>query len=423
MVSPVADLNACAISSIVLGQVGGIPVVIAVQLLQQSATASWVVEENFEATLRSFFDEVAVFVNSWGPPDDGRISVVKESIFKDFGERGRRGKGGIIVFASGNGGGVKDNVNDDGFASNPYAIAVGSIGDDDRYTDYSEFGSCILLVAPSSGGWRPGIRHDSSEDDFTGTSASAPIVAAVITMLLTAKPSLRRSDVRRILIQSARINDPLDEEWTRNSVGRLFHPFYGFGALDADKALEIVNDWHGDATEEVEICSAWWRGRMRLFQGGEVVVMPPLENALVFVEVASLFVSMTHSGRHQLEMSLTSPSGTESILSRRASEFIVQKRFTDHWYHTNAFDGEFGDVSGWKVTITNHLNDGDLHSLKLCIRGRNMYPGAAYTPTRTNEKYGSVYEYMVSGIVITIGSIIVVILVCKVQTQRPYSSF
>lgn len=408
------DFAGCGIAS-------GAPI-IAVQLLQTSTNEEWMLEENFNSTLQHFFDEDVVLVNSWGPPDDGRISTAQNAHLANFGNHGRRGKGGIVVFAAGNGGQVKDNVNDDGFASDPYVIAVSSIGDDDRFTSYAEVGSCILLVAPSSGGWRPGIRlvditnHDA-EVAFTGTSAAAPLVAGTISLVLTLRPDLHRRDVRRILIESARVNDPLDEKWVRNAAGRHFHPFYGFGALDVEAAVHTAEQWPYETSEEVTACSQWWRGNVHLFNTEQFVAVPPLKKKVEFTEVASLFLSITHPARQHLRVTLTSPQGTESVVIEEASEQIAQPAFQDHWYHINAFDGEIGDAFGWKVKLKDTDNTGMLRGVRLCLRGRTATyaePSVPKNKTHTHKPYG----YLLTGTLITVASAILVFVSCRVQSAR-----
>ena len=52
--------------------------------------------------------------------------------------QGRRGKGSIFVFASGNGGRNDDTCAADGYIQSIYTIAIGALLSDGRPTDYDE---------------------------------------------------------------------------------------------------------------------------------------------------------------------------------------------------------------------------------------------------------------------------------------------
>ena len=328
--------------------------------------------------------------NSWGPPDDGRIDgpmhrdIYSEvdGAMRSFYVSARGGLGGIIVFANGNGGRF-DNSNDDGFASHPTTIAVGAIGDDNRHTPYSEPGSCIDVVAPSDGGIRGIVTADLIGDSgyasgnftntFGGTSASAPVVAGVIALMLDARPDLRAVDVRHILIETARPIHVDDMNWIRNSAGWWFNPWYGFGIVDARHAVSTALVWSIPTEPQVEMCSENWFGYLGLSDWEWRRVSIPSLGGITFsfIDRVSVFVDVVHPWRGDLAMRLISPSGTISQLTFRVPNSVPLRdaSFVPHTYHSNAFYRESSSTHGWMIDFQDATSRGRVRRLQLCITG------------------------------------------------------
>lgn len=98
-------------------------------------------------------DTIDIYSNSWGPLEqtvDGPGYITK-NVIKTLSEVGRKGKGSIYVWVSGNGG-PSDNCNNDGYANSRYTIAVGSVSYDGTQTPYGEECSSMFAVTPSGTG-------------------------------------------------------------------------------------------------------------------------------------------------------------------------------------------------------------------------------------------------------------------------------
>ena len=78
---------------------------------------------------------------------------------------------------------------------------------------------------------------------FKGTSAVAPQVTGAAALLIQARPDLSWRDVRAILIETARRNAPDNPDWVSNADGRPYNPAFGFGVLDAARALALARSW------------------------------------------------------------------------------------------------------------------------------------------------------------------------------------
>ena len=134
-------------------------------------------------------------------------------------------------------------------ARHPDVSGVGSSTDADRRADYSQFGTGLDFLAPSSGGWsdivttdRTGTNGYAYEDyqptlsyafDFGGTSAAAPLAAGVSALLISANPTLTAQEVRAVMQTScAQIGGV--------SYVNGWNAQYGYGRLNAAKALKTA---------------------------------------------------------------------------------------------------------------------------------------------------------------------------------------
>lgn len=96
------------------------------------------------------------------------------------------------MWASGNGGRDSDNCNCDGYTNSIYTLSIASVTESGNVPWYSEACSSTLATTYSSGsqGERMILTtdlHQGCTDTHTGTSASAPIAAAICALALEAK--------------------------------------------------------------------------------------------------------------------------------------------------------------------------------------------------------------------------------------------
>jgi len=170
---------------------------------------------------------------SWGTGDVSEIVKLK---INELASVGREGKGTIILFAAGNDG--IEIGNDESAIDN--VIGVGSTDEENLRSIYSNFGDKIDILAP--GGFELGItttypnnkyiRAESAEP-FVGTSASTPIVASLVCLLLEANPNLTRDQVQSIISLGA------DKIGSVKYLGGK-NAYYGSGKVNFSKSLKIA---------------------------------------------------------------------------------------------------------------------------------------------------------------------------------------
>lgn len=202
---------------------------------------------------------------------------------------------------------------------------MGAVGDDGRFTPYSEPGACILVCAPSNGGLRGVVTADAtgeagySDGDITtsfgGTSAATPIVAGVVVLLLHSRPDLTWRDVHSILSHTAHKVDPTDYRWARNSAFMWTHPYYGFGMVDADAALQAAQSWSLLGVEVEHTVSAPFLPVSIPDDSLQGVHVAVFVSPHIRVETAVIDVDISHPDRGELLLRFQSPSGTTSDLT------------------------------------------------------------------------------------------------------------
>lgn len=234
-------------------------------------------------------DKIDIYNNSWGSSNETLKydipTVNYEDTLKNGATQGRNGKGAIYVKAAGNGGGwVNDRwqswANFEPMQTNGYFIVVGASGSDGVVSKYSTRGPNLLVNAPGGGSQYEYVKPDLHEivttdmaskergfdsdipylsntqhfdvkgnenydytQNMNGTSSASPIVAGVVALMLEKNPDLTWRDVRYILARTATKNDPDNSTWNKNGAGYWYSFAYGFGRVDAARAVEMAENF------------------------------------------------------------------------------------------------------------------------------------------------------------------------------------
>lgn len=211
------------------------------------------ITDRLEAEALSFNSNyIDIFSASWGPLDDGKTvdgpGLLSTKAFFNGAKHGRNGKGTIYVWAAGNGGRLNDNCNCDGYTSSIYTITIGGVTQEGEMPVYSEKCSVILASTFSSGNvFQAGIitsdLHNGCTKRHSGTSASAPIGAGIIGLVLEARPELTWRDVQYLVILSSSPVKLRAEDWRKNGIGKYFSHNYGYGLMNAGNMVEQALGW------------------------------------------------------------------------------------------------------------------------------------------------------------------------------------
>ena len=351
---------------------------------------------------------IHVYNNSWGPQDDGRTlagpAALAKAALESGVNTGRGGLGSVFVWAVGNGKGVLDNANYDGYANSRFVIGTGAITNQGVATSYSEPGACVFVSAPSDGGVgalaritttdRTGaLGYNSAADgdyatNFSGTSAAAPQVAGVAALLLEANPALTWRDVKHILARTAVKNDPASATWLTNAANFHHSDAYGFGLVDTVAAATMAVTWTNVAPEVVAD-SGVIPVNQPIPDGAGLSLPAPVYGApatsshvctsSLVAETVCVTVNVTHAYRGDLQIILTSPTGEQSALGTIRND--SGHNYTNWTFSTVKHWGEF--AAG---TWTLQMRDGIVNDAGTFVDWRlQIYGSAAATMPEVKE--------------------------------------
>ncbi|VDN58138.1 unnamed protein product [Dracunculus medinensis] len=340
-------------------------------------------------------DHIDIYSASWGPDDDGRTvdgpAKLTRRAFEKGIREGRGGLGSIFVWASGNGGKDADSCNCDGYTNSIYTLSISSATENGNVPWYSEACSSTLATAYSSGasGERMILTtdlHHSCTNSHTGTSASAPLAAGIVALTLEANPKLTWRDMQAILfhivVRTAQPSNLRAGDWVMNGVGRNVSHSFGYGLMDAGAMVKLAAFW--TTVPEQKKCTISYPGRYKsILQGNRLQLqlysdgcaMDP-RNMVMHLEHVQAIITLTAPKRGDIEIYLTSPSGTKSVLLAKRSRDTSPTGFRDWAFMTTHNWGEMA-IGLWTLEIDNDSwDDAQLVRWDLVLYGTSVKIGA-----------------------------------------------
>ncbi|XP_050295160.1 neuroendocrine convertase 2 [Anthonomus grandis grandis] len=282
---------------------------------------------------------IDIYSASWGPTDDGKTvdgprNATMRAIVKGVNE-GRNGLGNIYVWASGDGG-EDDDCNCDGYAASMWTVSINSAINDGQNAHYDESCSSTLASTFSNGAKEPnsGVAttdlYGKCTTTHSGTSAAAPEAAGVFALALEANPKLTWRDIQHLTVLTSKRNSLFDAKgrfhWTMNGVGLEFNHLFGYGVLDAGAMVALAKQWK--TVPPRYHCEAGTVNKMQKIPSKGSLMLKINTNAckgdsteVRYLEHVQAVISLNSTRRGDVELFLTSPMGTRSmILSRRQND-------------------------------------------------------------------------------------------------------
>lgn len=318
-----------------------------------------------------------IYSNSWGPNDyapqmSGPGPATLDAI-DHCTATGRGGLGSIYVWAAGNGGSYMEgqtlysgNTNFDGFANNRKVIAVAALNSAGYKPSYGEIGAANFITAYSSGGSYGGgllsISTTKNEygnsgactNNFGGTSASCPQIAAVVALMLSKNPRLTRRDVMSILAHTGQIVDPqiISAPWQYQTGLLPYSEAYGFGLVDAYAAVLMGESWQTLPIEQ-SYRSSHPRTRNVDVQPGDPIgfMMTVPENSVKKIEWVTVDISARFDGSYKdmFSFKVVSPQGRIARMVR--SHNVDYKQIS--WKFSSPMWMDANPVGDWNFIFVN----------------------------------------------------------------------
>lgn len=354
-------------------------------------------------------DHIDVYSASWGPDDNGKTvdgpGHLAAQAFINGVRNGRKGRGSIFVWASGNGGRKQDNCNCDGYTNSIYTLSISSATQRGQKPWYLEECSSTLATTYSSGTptkdenivtsdqsneFADAIKENRKPNPsrfctqvHTGTSASAPIAAGIVALALEANPLLTWRDMQHIVVHTSRY-EPLKFEsgWVTNAVGRHVSHKFGYGLMDAEAMVKTALRWNTVPAQV--ICRTGADTKERTIQDDLIVTMQTnacegTDSAVNYLEHVQARITLKFQPRGNIRITLISPSGTPTHLLMARPRDTDEDTF-DKWpFMSVHFWGE-NPRGTWKMIIRNENRrriadqQGTLYSWSLVFFGTSIPP-------------------------------------------------
>ncbi|KAL7667353.1 hypothetical protein ACOME3_010830 [Neoechinorhynchus agilis] len=332
---------------------------------------------------------IDIYSVSIGPPDDGSsvFEVYKHEnlVVANNARLGRNGLGSSFVIASGNGGQFLDNCAVNERVNSHYAIAVAAILRNHSSPYYAEKCATIMTTGYTSDGSSNQIITaglNGTCRDFDGTSAVAPMVAAIIALGLEANPHLDYRQIQYLVVMSSVKHEnmtsywPTDEQWWKNGAGYWVSKYFGFGILDPKSFVDNAISMKGRKLPKSNTCKVriagytWLRSdsteRFRVYTNAcdsSSSAITSLEHVILNVNIEPFFSNPGQRGK--LRIVLVSPTNNSvEMLDIRPLDDDRVYGFRNHSF-TSVLNW-FEDPRGyWEARVFNSDKNGSFIVLKM----------------------------------------------------------
>ncbi len=196
---------------------------------------------------------------------------------------------------------------------------------------------------------------------FNGTSSAAPNTSGVVALVLSANPQLHWRDVKHILLSTADQNDKTDpvieisagngtftahDGWVTNAAGYAFNNLYGFGRVNAGKAVKLALNYENPLPTQTT--TAWTKSNQlekpkvipdNNATGLEVAI--DIEHDMI-IEAVQFDLAVFNDEFRNMGMSreqstagidlaieVTSPAGTRNVLLSSKQALLLPQDFTN----------------------------------------------------------------------------------------------
>ncbi|KAK2172949.1 hypothetical protein NP493_916g00074 [Ridgeia piscesae] len=323
---------------------------------------------------------IDIYSASWGPVDDGRTlegpGKLASAAFRLGTTNGRGGKGAIYVWASGNGGGSGDNCDCDGYSGSIYTLSVSSASQTQRAPWYAEQCASTIATTYSSGTVSeqkiPQIPHTRRTHLRTNGGYSH-------------SPALTWRDVQHLVAWTSDYAPLIaNPGWKMNGAGFWVNSRFGFGLLNAAALINAADPKLYQSVPPKSECtiSASQQLPRRLLSGETLTLSLPSNGCeggtdeVTYLEHVQLYLDIDYSQRGALEVVLTSPQGTDTVLLSSRPMDLSTKGFL-RWPFMSVHTWGEDPRGTWRLDVVDRTgapNRGFVKNASLVLHGTKKRP-------------------------------------------------
>ncbi|CAF2921794.1 unnamed protein product [Rotaria sp. Silwood2] len=217
----------------------------------------------------------------------------------------------------------------------------------------------------------------------TGTSAAAPLAAAIYALVLEANPNLTWRDIMHITVLGSRSDAiPSNTNVIRNAARFNVSSRFGFGLMDAGLMTWYATGWRNVPPMSTCESTTSYPKRIITARSNQTFSLNLIEckndidprHEVNYIEQVQAFVTLSTDRRGEVEICLYSPSNTKTQLLPRRERDQSNKGFQDWPFLTVQLWGEVPHGQ-WKLEIRNNGGgSATLISWRLIVHGTREYP-------------------------------------------------
>ncbi len=306
-----------------------IPVRIAYSV--SSTSTAWITNDNWIANGINWAwqNGADILSNSYG---GGSYSSTIESAINNALNKGRNGKGSVVLFSSGNDPGGNGNpVSFPAIVTSAISVGASSMCDTRKNLSScdgefwgSNFGNSLDIVAPGvkiyttdiSGS--AGYNSSNYKSDFNGTSSACPNAAGVVALILSANPNLTQQQAREILERNTDKVSGYSYYNNSNQPNGIWNNEMGYGRVNAYAAVQkaLGNTING----QDEICTGTPTEYSVDAPSGSLIKWEYPKNKMYIVSgggTANCTFSSFTRGDNILIKAIVTTNGVEKVYSKR----------------------------------------------------------------------------------------------------------
>ena len=342
----------------------------------------------------------SVVNNSWGyggygagEPNSSSFSVWYAAIESAV-TTGRGGLGDVITFAAGNDRSDANNLAVQPMVADNRVIAVAATDADGLVANYSTPGAALLTSAIGDNVAVVDTGGSGSSVD-SGTSYSAPTVAAIATMMLSVNPRLGWRDVQEILADASYVPAPSAAGFSTNGAtdwnggGMHFSNDLGFGVVDANVAVNLARAWTEQSTSaNLDVVTVTHGGAVTVGKNA-TVGSTVADTEAMRIQHVQVTINDSYLPAAWSRIVLISPDGTQSVLVNQiglsgGADLTGGLDVSGSVITSNAFWGEQA-AGNWTLQVQDigGKSVGTISNWSLTFVGDNaatVQPPLVYTP-------------------------------------------